>query len=67
MNNTIRIITAVVGLVLIGLGVFQMLVPQEVASFGGFEVHAKEGITTETLVLIIIGVVALIASFYKRK
>ena len=66
MNKTMRTITLVVGMVLIGLGLYQAFVPQKVVDFGGLSVTAKEGLTTEALVLIGIGVLALIASFYKR-
>ncbi|MAZ26425.1 MAG: hypothetical protein CL868_05010 [Cytophagaceae bacterium] len=62
-----RKITAVIGVVLIGLGVYQAFVPQEVLSFGGLEVTAKEGITTETIIIIALGLLALFASFYRKK
>ena len=66
MNKTMRTITLVVGVVLIALGIYQAFVPQTVVDFAGLSVSAKEGLTTESLLLIGIGVVALIASFYKR-
>ena len=66
MNKTMRTITLVVGVVLIALGIYQAFVPQKVVDFAGLSVSAKEGLTTESLLLIGIGVVALIASFYKR-
>ncbi len=66
MNKTMRTITVIVGLVLISLGLYQAFVPQKVVDIAGLSVTAKEGLTTESLLLIGIGVVALIASFYKR-
>ncbi len=67
MNSTMRIITIIVGLVLIALGLYQAFVPQKVVDFGPLEVSAKEGITVESLALIGLGILALGASIYKRK
>ena len=67
MNLTMRTITVVVGLVLIALGMYEAFIPQKVVDFGSLEVSAKEGLTTESLLLIGLGVLALVASFFKRK
>ena len=67
MNLTMRTITVVVGLVLIALGLYEAFIPQKVVDFGPLEVSAKEGLTTESLLLIGLGVLVLVASFLKRK
>ena len=67
MTATMRIITLVVGLVLIGLGLYQAFVPQEVLNLGPVEVNVKEGLTTESLVLIGLGVLAILVVILKRK
>ncbi|MFD2827318.1 hypothetical protein ACFSYG_12615 [Leeuwenhoekiella polynyae] len=46
MNKTMRTITLVVGVVLIGLGIYQAFVPQKVVDFSGLSVSAKEGLST---------------------
>lgn len=67
MNKTMRGITALVGIVLVGLGLYQALVPQQVLEVGPLEVNAKEGFSTESVIIIVLGIVALIASFYRPK
>ena len=67
MNSTIRTITVIVGLVLIALGLYEAFVPQKVLDLGPLEVNAKEGLTTESLILIMIGIAALALAFLKRK
>lgn len=67
MNSTIRTITVIVGLVLIALGLYEAFVPQKVLDLGPLEVNAKEGLTTESLILIVIGIAALALAFLKRK
>ncbi|WGK63650.1 hypothetical protein [Croceiramulus getboli] len=62
-----RIVLIIVGIVLIAIGLYQALVPQEVLAIGEFEINAKEGWTTEALVILGLGVLVLLAGTLKRK
>lgn len=57
-----------VGVVLIGFGLYNAFVPQEVLDVGPLEVSAKEGMSNQSLAMIGLGVLALIAgAFLKRR
>ncbi len=51
----------IVGVVLIVFGLYNAFVPQQVLDIGPLEVNAKEGLSNQTLGMIGIGVLALIA------
>jgi len=57
----LKIVLLIVGVVLIIFGLYNAFVPQEVLDIGPLEVNAKEGLTNQTLGMIGIGVLALIA------
>ncbi|HET8803490.1 MAG TPA: hypothetical protein VFM72_02845 [Aequorivita sp.] len=57
----LKIVLLIVGVVLIVFGLYNAFVPQEVLDIGPLEVNAKEGLTNQTLGMIGIGVLALIA------
>ena len=57
----LKIVLLIVGVVLIIFGLYNAFVPQEVLDIGPLEVNAKEGMTNQTLGMIGIGVLALIA------
>lgn len=57
----LKIVLLIVGIVLIVFGLYNAFVPQQVLDIGPLEVNAKEGLTNQTLGMIGIGVLALIA------
>ncbi|MBK5213287.1 MAG: hypothetical protein JJE55_06480 [Flavobacteriaceae bacterium] len=57
----LKIVLLIVGVILIVFGLYNAFVPQEVLDIGPLEVNAKEGLTNQTLGMIGIGVLALIA------
>ncbi len=54
----------ILGLVLIGFGLYNAFVPKEVLDIGPLEVSAKEGLSSESLILIALGVVSVIAGIF---
>ena len=60
-------ILIVVGIVLVAFGLYNAFVPQQVLNFGPLEVSAKEGLSNESLLLIVLGVVAVIAGVFLGK
>jgi len=63
----LKIILIVVGLILILAGLYQAFVPQNVLSIGPLEVSAKEGFNSQTLAMIGLGVLALLAGAFIKK
>ena len=57
----LKVVLLIVGVVLIVFGLYNAFVPQQVLDIGPLEVNAKEGLTNQTLGMIGIGVLALIA------
>ncbi|HNP68985.1 MAG TPA: hypothetical protein PKH16_13850 [Aequorivita sp.] len=57
----LKVVLLIVGVVLIFFGLYNAFVPQQVLDIGPLEVNAKEGLTNQTLGMIGIGVLALIA------
>ena len=57
----LKIVLLIVGVVLIIFGLYNAFIPQQVLDIGPLEVNAKEGLTNQTLGMIGIGVLALIA------
>jgi hypothetical protein len=57
----LKTVLLIVGVVLIVFGLYNAFVPQEVVDIGPLEVNAKEGLSNQTLGMIGIGVLALIA------
>ncbi|MGB3343391.1 MAG: hypothetical protein WBA61_05735 [Aequorivita sp.] len=57
----LKIVLMLVGVVLVLFGLYNAFVPQTVVDIGPLEVNSKEGLTNQTLGMIGIGVLALIA------
>ena len=57
----LKIVLLIIGVILIVFGLYTAFVPQEVLDIGPLEVNAKEGLSNQTLGMIGIGVLALIA------
>jgi hypothetical protein len=66
MKN-IALLLVIVGIVLVGFGLYNAIVPQEVLNVGPLEVSAKEGMSTNTIVTIALGLVALFAGGYLKR
>jgi|TARA_R100000479_G_scaffold85403_1_gene41581 Na+-transporting methylmalonyl-CoA/oxaloacetate decarboxylase beta subunit len=64
----LKVILIVVGIVLIAVGLYNAFVPQELVDVGPLEVSAKKGLNNQTLGMIGLGVLALIAgTFIKQR
>ena len=63
----LKLVLIIVGVALIGFGLYNAFVPQEVVSVGSLEVSSKEGLTNQLLGMIGLGVLALIAGAFMRK
>ncbi len=57
----LKVVLLIVGVVLVIFGLYNAFIPQQVLDIGPLEVNAKEGLTNQTLGMIGIGVLALIA------
>lgn len=57
----LKIVLILVGVILITFGLYNAFVPQTVVDIGPLEVNAKEGLNNQTLGMIGIGVLALLA------
>lgn len=68
MNNTVKIILFVIGLALIGFGLYTILTPDTVFEVGALSVKAKSNaIDTQSIVIIGLGVLALIGAAFSKK
>lgn len=66
--KALKIILIIIGLGLIVFGLIQAFVPETVFKLGPLEVEDQEGLSTETILMIAVGVVALIiGGIMKRK
>lgn len=63
----LKLVLVIVGLVLIAIGLYNAFVPQQVVDVGPLEVSAKEGLNGQTLAMIALGVLALIAGAFMPK
>lgn len=67
MNRFMRTITLIVGIVLIVLGLYQVLAPSDVLINGESVPNTGDLIfSTESIVFIVMGVVAVAAGLYKK-
>ena len=63
----LKTVLVVVGVVLIGFGLYTVFVPQEVLDVGPITVTSKEGLSNQTLGMIGLGVLALVAGAFMQK
>lgn len=63
----LKTVLVAVGIVLIGFGLYNAFVPQEVFEIGPIEVSAKEGWSNQSLAMIGLGVLALVAGAFMQK
>jgi len=64
--KVLKTVLLLVGVVLIILGLYNAFVPQQVLDIGPLEVNAKEGLNNQTLGMIGLGVLALVAGAFLK-
>lgn len=62
----LKLVLVIVGITLIVFGLYNAFVPQEVLSIGSLEVSSKEGLTNQSLGMIGLGVLALLAAIFAK-
>ena len=62
----LKLVLVVVGVILIAFGLYDAFVPQEVLSIGSLEISSKEGLDNQTLGMIGLGVLALLAAIFAK-
>ncbi|MAT89811.1 MAG: hypothetical protein CMC35_03880 [Flavobacteriaceae bacterium] len=62
----LKTVLVIVGLILVAIGLYNAFVPQQVVDIGPLEVSAKEGLSNQTIAMIALGVLALIAGAFMR-
>ena len=62
----LKLVLVIVGVILIVFGLYNAFMPQEIISIGSFEVSSKEGLTNQTLGMIGLGVLALLAAVFAK-
>jgi formate hydrogenlyase subunit 3/multisubunit Na+/H+ antiporter MnhD subunit len=58
----LKLVLVIVGVVLIVVGLYNAFMPQDVLSIGAFKVSSEEGLMNQTLGMIGLGVLALLAA-----
>ena len=58
----LKLVLLVVGVILIAVGLYNAFVPRAILDIGFLEVSAKEGVTNQTLGMIGLGVLAILAA-----
>ena len=62
----LKLVLVVVGITLIAFGLYNAFVPQEVLSLGPLEISSNEGLDNQTLGMIGLGVLALLAAIFAK-
>ncbi len=65
MNKTVKTILLVVGVILLGYGIYTMIAPEASVSLGGLSVEAQDN--TNSYITIGLGLLALAISFLAGK
>ncbi len=63
----LKLVLLVVGVILIAVGLYNAFVPRTILDIGFLEVSAKEGVTNQTLGMIGLGVLAILAAVLAKK
>ncbi|WP_034043376.1 hypothetical protein [Wocania ichthyoenteri] len=65
MNKNVKMILLVVGVVLVGYGIYTLVAPEAAVSVGGFSVEAQDN--TNSYITIALGLVAIALNFLGGK
>ena len=65
MNKNVKLILLIVGIVLIGYGIYTMIAPEASVSIGGLSVEAQDN--TDSYITIALGLVAVALNFVGGK
>lgn len=65
MNKTIKMILLVVGIILIGYGIYTMIAPEASIELGGLSMEAQDN--NDAYITIVLGIVAIVLSFIAGK
>ena len=65
MNKTIKKILTVVGIVLVGYGIYTLIAPEASVSVGGLSMEAQDN--TDSYITIALGLVALVIGYLGGK
>lgn len=66
MNKTIKSILLIVGVVLLGYGIYTLFVPETILSIGSFDVKAKDS-NNNSYITIGLGLLALLIGLLGRR
>jgi len=62
----LKLVLVIVGVVLIIFGLYNAFMPQEVLSIGSLEVPLEQGLTNQSIGMIGLGVLALLAAVFAK-
>ena len=65
MNKNVKMILIIVGVVLVGYGIYTLVAPEAAVSIGDFSVEAQDN--TDSYITIALGLVAIVLSFLGGK
>jgi hypothetical protein len=63
----LKLILLVLGIILIASGLYNIFVPQEVLSVGPIKVSSREGLDNQTLGMMGLGVLAILAAVFAKR
>ena len=63
----LKLILLVLGIILIASGLYNIIVPQEVLSVGPIKVSSREGLDNQTLGMMGLGVLAILAAVFAKR
>ena len=62
----LKLVLVIVGVVLIIFGLYNAFIPQEVLSIGSLEVPLEQGLTNQSVGMVGLGVLALLAAVFAK-
>ena len=67
MQNSLKTVLMVAGVILIAYGLYTAFVPTTLIDAGPLQVKGESGLTTKSITLIGLGVVALLGAVFSKK